>query len=79
MIPEFDRWSIPVDKARHKEICIQNTPAGTDCVEDALHMKMGSIDVSPMVTHRFPFEKGKEAFEMVAGYQDGVMKAMIDF
>ncbi len=23
-IPEFDRWSFPVDKSRHKELCIQN-------------------------------------------------------
>jgi len=32
-----------------------------------------------MVTHRFPFEHSREAFELVAGYRDGVMKAMIDF
>jgi L-iditol 2-dehydrogenase len=32
-----------------------------------------------MVTHRFPFEKTKEAFDLVADYHDGVMKAMIDF
>jgi L-iditol 2-dehydrogenase len=32
-----------------------------------------------MVTHRFPFEKTKEAFDLVAEYSDGVMKAMIDF
>jgi L-iditol 2-dehydrogenase len=79
-IPEFDRWSFPVDKARHKEICIQNIRRQVNCVEDALeYMKNGTIDVSPMTTHRFPFEKGKDAFDLVAGYQDGVMKAMIDF
>ena len=32
-----------------------------------------------MVTHRFPFDKTKEAFDLVAAYGDGVMKAMIDF
>jgi L-iditol 2-dehydrogenase len=51
-----------------------------DCVEDSLKMmKNGSIDVKNMVTHRFPFEKTKKAFDLVAGYKDGVMKAMIDF
>ena len=32
-----------------------------------------------MITHRFPFEKTKEAFDLVAGYKDGAMKVMIDF
>jgi threonine dehydrogenase-like Zn-dependent dehydrogenase len=32
-----------------------------------------------MITHRFPFGKTKEAFDLVADYRDGVMKTMIDF
>jgi threonine dehydrogenase-like Zn-dependent dehydrogenase len=32
-----------------------------------------------MVTHRFPFARTKEAFDLVAEYSDGVMKAMIYF
>jgi hypothetical protein len=32
-----------------------------------------------MQTHTFPFEQIKAAFDMVAGYKDGVMKAMINF
>jgi L-iditol 2-dehydrogenase len=42
-------------------------------------MNNGKIDVSNMVTHRFPFSNTREGFDLVAGYQDGVMKAMIDF
>ncbi len=42
-------------------------------------MSNGKIDVGNMVTHRFPFVRTKEAFDLVAGYHDGVMKAMIDF
>ena len=41
-------------------------------------MEDGLFDPSVMVTHRFPFEKTAEAFEMVSNYSDGVMKAMID-
>lgn len=79
-IPEFDRWSVPVDKTRHKEICIQNVRRQNHCVEKTLHyLSTGKIDVSLMPTHRFPFERTHEAFDLVAGYQDGVMKAMIDF
>jgi L-iditol 2-dehydrogenase len=79
-IPEFEKWSVNVEKTRRKEISIQFIRRQVDCVEQALEMmKYGSVDISNMVTHRFPFEKTKEAFDLVAGYKDGVMKAMIDF
>ncbi len=79
-IPEFDKWSMNVELTRRKEISIQFIRRQVDCVEDALEMmKDGSISVKNMVTHRFPFAKTKEAFDLVAAYEDGVMKAMIDF
>jgi L-iditol 2-dehydrogenase len=79
-IPEFDRWSLSVEKTRRKEISIQFIRRQVDCVEQTLEMmKNGSIKIDNMVTHRFPFEKTKEAFDLVSDYRDGVMKAMIDF
>ena len=30
-----------------------------------------------MITHRFGLEETKKAFDLVAGYRDGVIKAMI--
>lgn len=79
-IPEFDRWSLPVDASRHKELNIQNVRRQNEAVQATLDMmSRGDISVDTMVTHRFPFEHSKEAFDLVAGYGDGVMKAMIDF
>jgi L-iditol 2-dehydrogenase len=79
-IPEFDRWSMDVEKTRRKEISLQFIRRQVDCVESALEMmKNGKINIDNMVTHRFPFAKTKEAFDLVAEYKDGVMKAMIDF
>lgn len=79
-IPEFDNWSMNVELTRRKEISLQFIRRQVDCVEDALKMmEDGSISIKNMVTHRFPFEKTKDAFDLVAGYKDGVMKAMIDF
>jgi L-iditol 2-dehydrogenase len=78
-IPEFDRWSFPVDKLRHKEICIQNVRRQNHSVEDTLGLLSDKkVDVESMVTHRFPLENTGEAFDLVAGYRNGVMKAMID-
>jgi L-iditol 2-dehydrogenase len=79
-IPDFKRWTLSVDDTRRKEISIQFIRRQVDCVEDALEMmNNGKINVGNMVTHRFPFKNTKEAFDFVAGYRDGVMKAMIDF
>jgi L-iditol 2-dehydrogenase len=79
-IPEFDRWSMSADMTRRKEISVQFIRRQVDCVEPVLEMmKSGKIDVQNMVTHRFPFDRAKEAFDLVADYSDGVMKAMIDF
>jgi len=79
-IPEFDRWSMKVETTRRKEISLQFIRRQVDCVEPALKMmKSGIINVDKMVTHRFPFDRTKEAFDLVADYKDGVMKTMIDF
>lgn len=79
-IPEFDRWSMDVEKTRRKEISLQFIRRQVDCVETALDlMKSGTINIENMVTHRFPFKSTKMAFDLVSEYKDGVMKAMIDF
>jgi L-iditol 2-dehydrogenase len=79
-IPEFDRWSMSVDNTRRKEITVQFIRRQEGCTETALElMASGKIDVSNMITHRFPLVRTKEAFDLVAGYTGGVMKAMIEF
>jgi len=79
-IPEFNRWSMSVEKTRRREISLQFIRRQVDCVKPALEMmKSGLISVENMVSHRFPFNKTDEAFDLVADYKDGAMKVMIDF
>ncbi len=79
-IPEFDNWQFSADKGRRKEITIANVRRQNHALLPTLEMmKTRKIDGSLMLTHRFPFSKTKEAFDMVHAYSDGVMKAMIDF
>jgi L-iditol 2-dehydrogenase len=79
-IPEFSRWSMDVDTTRRSELMIQFIRRQVDCVESAIDMmERRIISVDNMVSHRFPFSSTKEAFDLVAGYQDGAMKVMIDF
>ena len=79
-IPEFENWLLNVENTRRRELMIQFIRRQVGCTETALEMmQTGQIDVSNMVTHRFPFSRTKEAFDLVASYKDGVMKAMIDY
>ena len=78
-IPETERVSFLPDLLRRKEIRIQNVRRQNDCVQPAIDlMASGKLDVKAMVTHHFPMDRTKEAFDMVADYCDGVIKAIID-
>lgn len=79
-IPSVDRISFSIDMLRRKELTIHNVRRQNECLEPTLDwMEKREIDLSPMVTHRFSFEQTPEAFELVAGYRDGVVKAMVHF
>ena len=38
---------------------------------------LGNVDVDFLVTHRFGLDQARQAFDLVAGYRDGVVKARI--
>ncbi|MEI6808036.1 MAG: alcohol dehydrogenase catalytic domain-containing protein [bacterium] len=79
-IPTVDRVSFCIDKMRRKEICIQNIRRQVDCAQLALDMIAANpVTAAKMITHRFRFGQTKKAFDLVAGYKDGVVKAMIEF
>ena len=78
-IPETERVSFNIDRLRRKEIRIQNVRRQNECVAPAIErVASGAIDVDPLVTHRFPLEQAQAAFDLVASYRDGVVKAIID-
>ncbi len=75
-----NRVSFDINLLRRKEICIQNVRRQNDCVQRAIDMiARKEIDIGVIVTHRFPFARTPEAFDLVADYRDGVVKAMIEF
>ena len=78
-IPEVDRVSFAINTLRRRELCIQNVRRQNACVQPALDLiEKGKVDVGFMITHRFPLDRAKAAFDLVAGYRDGVIKAMIN-
>ena len=77
-IPEFERWTFGSDDMRRKEISIRNVRRQNDAVEDTIQMiASGALQPDSMQTHNFSLDETGEAFEVVAGYRDGVVKAMI--
>jgi L-iditol 2-dehydrogenase len=78
-IPPTDRLIFDIHRMRRRELTFKNVRRQRDCVEPVLAMiGAGRIDPRPLLTHRFPLERIGEAFELVAAYRDGVIKAMID-
>ncbi len=79
-IPEFEYWNIPVDIGRRKEISITHIRRQNESLDETLKgIADKKYNISLMPTHHFDFSETKEAFDMVSHYQDGVMKALIDF
>ena len=68
-----------------RKYCHTNSISGTAkepgrvSVRSALNVIAdGEIDVSSMITHRFPFEQVREAYELVRTRTDGVIKVIIE-
>jgi L-iditol 2-dehydrogenase len=78
-IPRSEKVSICLDKTRRKEITIVNVRRQNKCTQAAIDLvASGRVKPDFMVTHRFKLDRAKDAFDMVAGYADGVVKAMIE-
>ncbi len=79
-IPEVDEIHFAADRTRRKELTIKNVRRQRGCVEAVLALiAKQQPAIAELITHRFPFAETKTAFELVANYQDGVVKAMIEF
>jgi L-iditol 2-dehydrogenase len=79
-IPEEDRVSFNISKIRRKEIAIQNVRRQNKSINPVIDLiASGKLSPEFMITHRFNYEKTSEAFDIVANYQDNVVKALIKF
>ena len=79
-IPSASR--IPVDfwtaLDREARVHVQKRSNGND--HEALDMlNRGLITSAPFMSHRFPIERGQEAFETMAAYERGIIKPLIEW
>lgn len=78
-IPQTPEVSFDIHTARTKELVFKNVRRQKECIAPAISLiAEGRIDTGPLLTHRFPLNEIREAFELVAAYRDGVIKALID-
>jgi L-iditol 2-dehydrogenase len=79
-IPEVDRISYDPHLARRREITTVNVRRQNRCVEQAMSILEHRRDAARvLLTHRFPPQKAKEAFDLVQQKADGVIKAVLEF
>lgn len=77
-IPEPDTIPFPIHSLRRKEITVVNIRRQNHCTQKTIDLlESAVIKAGDMVTHYFPLEKTQQAFDLVANYRDGVMKAVI--
>lgn len=77
-IPPDAKYTFDMDLMRRKELAVINVRRQNHCVEEAIELVVsGKIDIEKMVTHHFSLEETPVAFDIVEGYKDGAIKAMI--
>lgn len=77
-IPRAERISFCPDSIRRKEISMVNVRRQNHCTQKAMDLiAEGKVDLDFMITHTFEFNQSQRAFDLVADYKDGVVKALI--
>ena len=78
-IPNGSRVNLSIDKMRRKELRIINVRRQNECVQPAIDLiATHKLDIDPIITHHFNFDEVADAFDLVAGYKDGVIKAVVN-
>ena len=74
-----DMVSLDFQTARRKELVIKNVRRFRHVYKRAISLiAKGKVEVKSLITHRFNLSRLPEAFELMEGRQDGVIKAVIE-
>ena len=77
-IPSDDTMTFTASITRRKGLTIKLVRRMKHTYPRAIQLaQSGLVDVRSLVTHTFPLERIAKAFEMVAAYDDGVLRAVI--
>lgn len=77
-IPDDDTMRMTASVIRRKGLTIKIVRRMKHTYPRAIRLvERGGLDIAPLATHVFPFERVAEAFELVHGFHDGVLRAII--
>jgi len=77
-IPEEDHITVDSHTPRRKELLVQYVRRSRHAARQAIDLVAARrVDVAGWVTHRLGLDEAARAFEMVANYADGILKAVI--
>ncbi|MFH1266991.1 MAG: alcohol dehydrogenase catalytic domain-containing protein [Planctomycetota bacterium] len=78
-IPPTPQVSLDIHTARTHELTLLNVRRQKGCIAEVIRMiAEGQVDPTRLLTHRFPLAEIRDAFELVAAYGGGVLKAVIE-
>jgi L-iditol 2-dehydrogenase len=78
-IPGDDTLTMKHSTARRKGVTIRLSRRMKHVHQRAIDLILGGrVDLSTLVSHRFPLAQAADAFRLNAAYQDGVVKVVID-
>ncbi|CAK0796182.1 unnamed protein product, partial [Prorocentrum cordatum] len=79
-IPEADHLAYNPHQARTKEVRVVNVHRSNVLLSESVALfadAAAAAQLERLVTHRMPLESVQKAFEMAAGYSEGVLKIML--
>lgn len=77
-IPADDNLRLNASTIRHRGLTIKVVRRMKHTYPRAIRLvESGQVDLKPLVTHQFSLGSLADAFEIVAAYDDGVIKAMV--
>ncbi len=78
-IPSDDTLTFNASTVRHKGLTIKLVRRMKHTYPRSIRMvEAGAVDLGSLVTHLLPLDRIREAFEQVAAYEDGVLRAVIE-
>lgn len=78
-IPGDDRLSLKHSTARRKGVTVLFSRRMKHIYPNAIRLvTRGAVDLKGLVSHRFPLDRVREAFELNTAYRDDVIKVMVE-
>lgn len=78
-IPHEADWALPSSSSRRKELLIQNIRRSNGTTHTAVEwVERGMVDLAPLVSHRMPWEKAEQAFNLAESRAEGTVRISLE-